>query len=268
MFRQLRLSNFKAFGDPQVVPLAPITLIFGPNSAGKSSIIQSLLLLSQSVSEGPFGADRLLFSGEQVDLGTCLSAIHRHDPALRMQLGFSFSPPRARSRQGPERLHLDNIRNIDIEVSITGNGRDEHADASISRVTYSLDQNTNPISLVTSDSSGEPSDLGPRLFNFADNEAAQNFVRLLDVHSTARREQPERSRIHRAGEIAEIAVRATTIRALRKQAFFAVGFLPARFALREPAEVRKLESAVGEKLSSEPGAGQFNTLRRGSVISK
>ena len=38
MLRSIQLENFKAFGQRTVIPLAPITLIFGQNSAGKSSI--------------------------------------------------------------------------------------------------------------------------------------------------------------------------------------------------------------------------------------
>ena len=44
MISELKIGNFKAFGPAQTIPLRPITLVFGPNSAGKSSIIQSLLL--------------------------------------------------------------------------------------------------------------------------------------------------------------------------------------------------------------------------------
>ena len=42
-----RTGNFKSFGPvPQEIQLKPITLVFGPNSAGKSSIIHSLLWLN------------------------------------------------------------------------------------------------------------------------------------------------------------------------------------------------------------------------------
>ncbi len=51
MFKSLVLENFKAFGNRVHVPLAPITLIFGPNSSGKSSLLQSLLLLKQTLAE-------------------------------------------------------------------------------------------------------------------------------------------------------------------------------------------------------------------------
>jgi predicted ATPase len=44
----MQLENFKAFGERTVIPLAPITLIYGQNSSGKSSILQSLYLLKQT----------------------------------------------------------------------------------------------------------------------------------------------------------------------------------------------------------------------------
>ena len=50
MLTGIGLRNFKAFGDEmQEAPLSKITLIYGPNSGGKSSIIQALLLLKQSL---------------------------------------------------------------------------------------------------------------------------------------------------------------------------------------------------------------------------
>ncbi|MBQ84825.1 MAG: hypothetical protein CMQ16_00230, partial [Gammaproteobacteria bacterium] len=48
MLSELTLSHFKSYGDQQTANLSPITLIFGQNSSGKSSLIQSLLLLKQS----------------------------------------------------------------------------------------------------------------------------------------------------------------------------------------------------------------------------
>ena len=48
MLRSLQLENFKAFGQRTVLPLAPITLLFGQNSSGKSSVLQSLNLLKQT----------------------------------------------------------------------------------------------------------------------------------------------------------------------------------------------------------------------------
>ena len=56
MIKTLRLQNFKAFEDTGEIELKPITVLAGPNSGGKSSILQSLLLLKQTL-EGPPDVD-------------------------------------------------------------------------------------------------------------------------------------------------------------------------------------------------------------------
>ena len=48
MIRELYLDQFKAFGQPTKVPMAPLTFIYGQNSSGKSSILHSIALLMQS----------------------------------------------------------------------------------------------------------------------------------------------------------------------------------------------------------------------------
>ena len=53
MITSLRLRNFKAFKDTGVLGLKPITVLAGPNSGGKSSILQSLLLLKQTLTGPP-----------------------------------------------------------------------------------------------------------------------------------------------------------------------------------------------------------------------
>jgi len=44
---QVSLTNFRSFKDTQVIDLAPVTLMFGPNSAGKSSIFSALFYIQQ-----------------------------------------------------------------------------------------------------------------------------------------------------------------------------------------------------------------------------
>lgn len=82
----LRLENFKSIASRADVPLRPLTLIYGKNSAGKSSLIQALLLLKQSLL-----SDRVRTSGEHVDLGSFIGLLHRHDPANTMQIGVSYA---------------------------------------------------------------------------------------------------------------------------------------------------------------------------------
>ena len=50
---KIHLSNFKGWKKPTEIKLSPkINLIFGKNSSGKSSIIQSLRLFRQSYGSG------------------------------------------------------------------------------------------------------------------------------------------------------------------------------------------------------------------------
>jgi len=80
MLRSLELENFKAFGKRAHIQFAPITLIFGENSAGKSSILQALNLLKQTRESRETGA-LLLPRTENgfVDLGSFQEMIFDHD---------------------------------------------------------------------------------------------------------------------------------------------------------------------------------------------
>ena len=80
MLHALELENFKAFGERAHIPFAPITLIFGENSAGKSSILQALNLLKQT-RESRETAALLLRQTEKgiVDLGSFQEMIFDHD---------------------------------------------------------------------------------------------------------------------------------------------------------------------------------------------
>lgn len=50
----IRLERFKAFNKmPKPIRLAPITILMGTNSSGKSSVLQSLLLLKQTLNFSP-----------------------------------------------------------------------------------------------------------------------------------------------------------------------------------------------------------------------
>ena len=80
MLHALELENFKAFGERARIPFAPITLIFGENSAGKSSILQALNLLKQTRESREAGALLLPRTEDGiVDLGSFPEMIFDHD---------------------------------------------------------------------------------------------------------------------------------------------------------------------------------------------
>ncbi len=87
MITSIGLQNFKSWGpNPEKVKLAPLTAFFGANSAGKSSLIQFLLMLKQTVESSDrklvlnFGDDRSL-----VELGSFKDIAYRHN--IEAQIG-------------------------------------------------------------------------------------------------------------------------------------------------------------------------------------
>lgn len=69
---KLSIQNFKAFGTQVDVPIRPITLIFGENSSGKSSILHSLLFLNQMAYQPQDKLADITYTkagGNSVDLG-------------------------------------------------------------------------------------------------------------------------------------------------------------------------------------------------------
>ncbi|MFJ6368353.1 DUF3696 domain-containing protein [Streptomyces virginiae] len=83
MIEQLSLTNFKAFRSADI-QLAPVTLLTGLNSSGKSTVLQSLALLRQSYDSGTMmstdgNADSrggFLLDGDLVELGTGQDLLH------------------------------------------------------------------------------------------------------------------------------------------------------------------------------------------------
>ena len=74
---RIEITNFKGISDRQVIELRPITLLFGPNSAGKSTILQALHYLREILERGNTNPDTL--AGGSMDLGGFETLVHNHE---------------------------------------------------------------------------------------------------------------------------------------------------------------------------------------------
>ena len=91
VFSQIHLSNFRGFQRPTDIRLKKITLLFGQNSAGKSTVIKSLLLLQQSFERSRARRpDLFVFSGESVDLGSFLATVSGHRAQNELAVGVTI----------------------------------------------------------------------------------------------------------------------------------------------------------------------------------
>ena len=98
MLTHLHIKNFKAWKDTGRIRLAPLTVLFGANSAGKSSLGHLLLALQQTARSTD--RKRALHLGDAsslIDLGTFTDCLHGHDLSrpLSFELGWTLPQPLA-----------------------------------------------------------------------------------------------------------------------------------------------------------------------------
>jgi predicted ATPase len=108
VLRRLRLENFKAWQDTGVLQLAPLTILFGSNSSGKSSVNHLLMMLRQTVrSPDRRSVVDLGDSTSPVQLGAFRDVIFGHDTSR--ELGFEMDwdmPTPIHVRYSGQRLHF------------------------------------------------------------------------------------------------------------------------------------------------------------------
>lgn len=91
MITKWRLNRFKAVRSSQEFSLGPLTILTGANSSGKSSIIQSMLLICQTLSSKV--ADRhLVLNGDLIRLGELddVLSIANDDLTKEIYIGFDI----------------------------------------------------------------------------------------------------------------------------------------------------------------------------------
>lgn len=77
MLDKIRLNNFKCYGKEIVAPFSMFNVLYGKNGRGKSSLIQSVLLLSQTLKD--YGnVDYLHLIGDYANLGGFDDVINRN----------------------------------------------------------------------------------------------------------------------------------------------------------------------------------------------
>lgn len=97
IFSSLYIENFKGFTEREdkkknTIDIKPITLIYGPNSYGKSSIIQTLLLLHQTIKKegGDYENVYLCPEGSFTGLGVYYDFVNNNDVKKSIKIEFSL----------------------------------------------------------------------------------------------------------------------------------------------------------------------------------
>ena len=133
MLTQLRFSNFKSWAGQNHIDFGQITGLFGPNSSGKSAVLQPLLLLKQTAETGDenlvlnFGGSR----SDYADFGSYIDLVHQRDPTRKLSLGVTWT--------GPDSAFRENMGSeYSLDIQLSASGLRPHERVRIDRLEYVL----------------------------------------------------------------------------------------------------------------------------------
>ena len=92
MIKQWKLFNFKSVGSETTLPLAPLTIFAGANSSGKSTLLQSILLVAQTLLH-KVSSRSVVLNGALAKLGQFDDIKTAESNADQILIGWTCSPP-------------------------------------------------------------------------------------------------------------------------------------------------------------------------------
>lgn len=93
MLKSWSIENFKPIVNSGELKLAPVTVLAGRNSSGKSSLLQSILMIAQTLSN-PLPERALLPNGPIVQLGTFEDILSTISGLRELTIQFEISNER------------------------------------------------------------------------------------------------------------------------------------------------------------------------------
>lgn len=102
--KHIGLTNFRVFGERTDIALAPLTILTGTNSSGKSSVLKAMQLLQENIADIGF----LNFSDGEHKLGNFAMTLNRNakEKTMAFSLPFDYEGQK-------DKMYMDWIYNLD-----------------------------------------------------------------------------------------------------------------------------------------------------------
>ena len=154
MFTELHLQNFKSWVDTGAIRLAPLTVIFGGNSAGKSSLGHLLLALKQTaLSTDRKRALNLGDASTLVDLGTFADSLYDHDLSRKLEFDLAWHLPKPLEiRNAIQTSQRFSGENLSLHATLSADPRTSQPRTEL--LSYTLSKETEPQLKVVASSKG------------------------------------------------------------------------------------------------------------------
>jgi ABC-type ATPase involved in cell division len=151
MLTALEIENFKGIAARQRIEFAPLTLLFGANSAGKSSILQALLYLHELIDRGAADVDRTELGGSVLELGGFARLVHKHDTDRAIVLRAEFATPGGLERFGRDLTDFpfpdldDEVESAWLELTIRFVTTASFRGPIVERAVFGVNRDTEPL---------------------------------------------------------------------------------------------------------------------------
>ncbi|MBI4770104.1 MAG: AAA family ATPase [Chloroflexi bacterium] len=148
MWTGFQLRNFKGYQDTGIQELRPYTVLIGPNGGGKSTLLQFLMMLKQTV-ESTDTATTLITSIERekgyVDLGQYKDYVYGGRATQPIEMFLRWKPVPLSGRQATLRPETRTAEAQSIRVGLKSRGRSQ---VSVTRLSYGGGNHTDLITLT------------------------------------------------------------------------------------------------------------------------
>ena len=127
MIKEWLLDNFKSINTEKELEFRPLTIFTGANSSGKSTILQSILLVTQTL-QSPIASRSIVLNGWFKKFGSYSDIVNKRDYFKDIKIGFTLSDDTNQSRDDLYFRHRNTsvFKKTKCNFKITSDGQDEN----------------------------------------------------------------------------------------------------------------------------------------------
>lgn len=126
MIKEWTLDNFKSIDERNDLEFRPLTIFTGANSSGKSTILQSILLVTQTL-QSPIASRSIVLNGWFKKFGSYSDVVNRRENNRNIKIGFTIQNSGEDGRNGyySRYEYGDNIKRTKCVFELSSDGKEE-----------------------------------------------------------------------------------------------------------------------------------------------
>lgn len=125
MIKEWKLNNFKSIDKEKDFEFRPLTIFTGANSSGKSTILQSILLVTQTL-QSPIASRSIVLNGWFKKFGTYSDIVNRRMDKKKIKFGFTLSNDGYSDFDMMYRYRFDEeVKSVNCEFELSSDGKAE-----------------------------------------------------------------------------------------------------------------------------------------------